>query len=121
MEQKYWLSRSKAAGRMARDADTSEARLLHFEMAGRYSIKAAVAGAGRTQPVAVRTQITARPPQTLSPRADAGGEAVYYQQLETGARWLAARTTCAAERSTHLGMANRYAELRLDALPPLKR
>lgn len=47
MEQKYWLSRSKAAGRMARDAETSEARLLHFDMAGRYSIKAAEAGAGR--------------------------------------------------------------------------
>jgi hypothetical protein len=41
MEKKYWLRRGKAAAAMARDANSAEARLIHFELAGRYSIKAA--------------------------------------------------------------------------------
>ena len=42
-------------------------------------------------------------------------DAVYYQRLETGARWLASRSGAAAERDVHLVMANRYARLGLDA------
>jgi hypothetical protein len=41
MEQKYWLGRKRAAGAMARKATSAEARLIHFELAGRYSIRAA--------------------------------------------------------------------------------
>ncbi len=44
MEQKYWLSRKRAAGAMARRATSAEARLIHLELAGRYSIRAAHAG-----------------------------------------------------------------------------
>jgi hypothetical protein len=43
MEKTYWLSRKRAARVMARNAASSEARLFHYEMAGRYSIKAAYA------------------------------------------------------------------------------
>jgi len=44
MEQKYWLSRKRAAGAMARRATSAEARLIHLELAGRYSVRAADAG-----------------------------------------------------------------------------
>ena len=39
----------------------------------------------------------------------------YYERLETGARWLAARAGAGAERDAHLGHAHRYARLRLDS------
>jgi hypothetical protein len=41
MDKKYWLGRKRAAMVMARAATSSEARLAHYELAGRYSIKAA--------------------------------------------------------------------------------
>ena len=44
------------------------------------------------------------------------GDTGYYEQLETGARWLAARADEGSERDTHLGHAERYARLRLDAV-----
>ena len=44
MEQAYWLSRKRASVQMARDAASSEARLVHYDLAGRYSLKAMSAG-----------------------------------------------------------------------------
>ncbi len=41
MEKKYWLRRNKAAAAMARQATSAEARLIHFDLAGRYSVMAA--------------------------------------------------------------------------------
>jgi hypothetical protein len=41
MGQKYWLGRETSALSMASKAATSEARLLHFQLAGHYSVKAA--------------------------------------------------------------------------------
>lgn len=41
MEQKYWIGRKRFAMARAREALSSEARLIHYELAGRYSIKAA--------------------------------------------------------------------------------
>ena len=41
MDRKYWIGRMHAAVRLARKAATAESRLIHYEMAGRYSIKAA--------------------------------------------------------------------------------
>jgi hypothetical protein len=43
MEQAYWLGRKRASLVNARGADSAEARLAHFELAGRYSVKAAAA------------------------------------------------------------------------------
>ena len=40
MEQAYWLGRKRASLRMARDAVSSEARLVHYDLAGRYSVRA---------------------------------------------------------------------------------
>lgn len=41
MERRYWIGRMHAAMGMARRATTAETRLIHYDMAGRYSIKAA--------------------------------------------------------------------------------
>ena len=41
MERKYWIRRMHAAMAMARRAATAESRLVHYDLAGRYSIKAA--------------------------------------------------------------------------------
>jgi len=41
MEQTYWLGRKRASLAMARASTDSEARLVHLDLAGRYSILAA--------------------------------------------------------------------------------
>jgi len=46
MEKTYWLRRQQAAVAMARAASTAESRLIHYEMAGRYSLRAASAPRG---------------------------------------------------------------------------
>jgi hypothetical protein len=43
----YWLSRKAAALKLAQDAATSETRLVHYDFAGHYSVKAAAASAER--------------------------------------------------------------------------
>ena len=40
MEKAYWLVRKRASLKLAREADTSEARLVHYDLAGRYSLNA---------------------------------------------------------------------------------
>ena len=40
MEQFYWLSRERASLEAAQDAVSAEARLIHYDLAGRYSVKA---------------------------------------------------------------------------------
>lgn len=40
MDKDYWIGRKRAAIGMARAASPAEARLIHFEMAGRYSLQA---------------------------------------------------------------------------------
>ena len=55
MEQIYWLGRNRTSIANARAATSAEARLIHYELAGRYSIKAA--NAGRTQIQSARAAI----------------------------------------------------------------
>lgn len=43
MERKYWLGRKRASLKMAQSAATSQARLIHYDLAGRYSLRAATA------------------------------------------------------------------------------
>jgi len=40
MEKAYWLGRERASLRSAQNAASSEARLVHYDPAGRYSLKA---------------------------------------------------------------------------------
>ena len=44
MEKAYWLARKRAALKSAQIAATSKARLAHYDLAGRYSVRAASAG-----------------------------------------------------------------------------
>jgi hypothetical protein len=41
MEQAHWLSRKRASIAMAKKAVSGAARLIHYELAGRHSVKAA--------------------------------------------------------------------------------
>lgn len=41
--------------------------------------------------------------------------ATHYERLEQGARYLASKALTAAEKSEHLGWANRYYRLAVDA------
>ena len=40
MEKAYWLGRKRASLKLAQNAASSEARLIHYDLAGRYSLKA---------------------------------------------------------------------------------
>ena len=40
MEKAYWLGRKRASLKMAKSATGSEARLAHYDLAGRYSVMA---------------------------------------------------------------------------------
>ena len=40
MEKAYWLSRKRASLKLAKNAARSEARLIHYELAGRYALNA---------------------------------------------------------------------------------
>jgi hypothetical protein len=40
MEKGYWLSRKRASLKAARNAASAEARLIHYDLAGRYSLNA---------------------------------------------------------------------------------
>ena len=40
MEKAYWLGRKRASLKLANDATSSQARLVHYDLAGRYSVKA---------------------------------------------------------------------------------
>jgi hypothetical protein len=41
MGKAYWISRKRASLKAAQNAHGSEARLIHYDLAGRYSVKAA--------------------------------------------------------------------------------
>ncbi len=41
MDQSYWLRRKRASVAKARNSVSAEARLIHFDLAGRYAVKAA--------------------------------------------------------------------------------
>jgi hypothetical protein len=40
MERTYWLKRKRVSLKLAQNASSSEARLVHYDLAGRYSLKA---------------------------------------------------------------------------------
>ncbi len=95
MDHTYWIQRKRAAAANASRAVSSRARLVHLDLAGRYSVMAAAA----------------------AERPDAS----YYERLETGARWLASRARIETERQEHLGMAGKYARLRVEAAAEARR
>jgi hypothetical protein len=40
VEKAYWIGRKRASLKLAREASGSEARLIHYDFAGRYGLKA---------------------------------------------------------------------------------
>ena len=83
MDKSYWIGRKRAAMRMARAATNSEARLIHYELAGRYSIRAAYAlpfmlpdegPAGEGERAALQLQLPPlRTHRDIAPRPRPGG------------------------------------------------
>ena len=70
MEKAYWLSRKRASLKLAQDAAGSEARLAHYELAGRYSVKAVNAGARARDlveilPPTIRAKVDVAAPQVV--------------------------------------------------------
>ena len=43
MEKAYWLGRKRASLELAKNAASPEARLVHYDLAGRYGVKASSA------------------------------------------------------------------------------
>ena len=102
MEPIHPPGRSRAAEPAVRRP--TAARSVPLDLADRHTILAAAAAA----PAPAEGLRLALPrPQPA--------DAAYYERLETGARWLASRASSEPERREHLGMANRYARLRLDS------
>jgi hypothetical protein len=56
MEKLYWLTRKRASLKLAQEAVSSEARLIHYDLAGRYSLKA---GSEETQAIDLADAIPA--------------------------------------------------------------
>lgn len=115
METKYWLSRQRAAIAMARAATSSRARLAHFELAGRYSLKAADAlpASGLARRMAVSKIIASSRDQEAL--AAANSDAFYYECLEQGAGYLAALATSPEQRAEHLRAGMLYARRAAEA------
>ena len=72
MDNRYWIGRKRSALKMARGAATAEARLIHYDLAGRYSVKAAqfpppVAAARSRVAAGARTALHAPPPEAWPP------------------------------------------------------
>jgi hypothetical protein len=44
LDQEYWLRRTRESLAKAWKAESAEARLIHFDLAGRYSVRAADCG-----------------------------------------------------------------------------
>ena len=57
MEQIYWLGRKRASAANARLAASSQARLAHLDLAGRYSVKAALCGAPAGEPTRLQLEL----------------------------------------------------------------
>jgi hypothetical protein len=60
MEQTYWLGRKRASAANARRATSAEARLAHLDLAGRYSVKAALC-APAAEPARLRLELPPGP------------------------------------------------------------
>jgi|GEM_PF-1855932 len=112
MDKSYWLGRKRASVANAAGAASAEARLIHLDLAGRYSVKAAMAGQGAAAAAAAAGAAAAgaAPAQAGVALRLPAADAPYYERLEIGARWLADGAP-EGERDTHLAMANRYARL----------
>jgi hypothetical protein len=70
MEKAYWLGRKRASLKLAQGAESSEARLVHYDLAGRYSVKAISA---ETQAIDLASAL---PRSIYPPRPGPGADSV---------------------------------------------
>ena len=56
MEKAYWLSRKRASLKLAKNAAGSESRFIHYDLAGRYGLKA---GPAETQAIDLADSVPA--------------------------------------------------------------
>jgi hypothetical protein len=70
MEKAYWLNRKRASLKLAQNAAGAEARLIHYDLAGRYSLKAVSA-----ETVAIDLADALPPPPTFA--SGATGKVTY--------------------------------------------
>ena len=72
MEKAYWLRRKRASLKMAQNAAGAESRLIHYDLAGRYSLKA---GSAETQAIDLAQSVPAAidPSRSNSSPEDAEG------------------------------------------------
>ena len=86
MENRYWQSRKRASSAMARKATSSRARLVHYELSGRYSSR-------EDQSEAVTFEGPEEAPDDGSALDLATHpempDQIYYSELEAGAEYLA--------------------------------
>lgn len=114
METKYWLTRQRSSVRMASAARSSRARLVHYELAGMYGLKASeAAGATRLAGRLSASRIIASAKPEGAPSATS--DQFYYACLEQGANYLAAQAGDPAEREAHLRAGAAYAARAEDA------
>ena len=106
VESKYWVRRKRASLSMARAATSSRARLVHLELAGRYSARAGSDGSMLVEAglPAASGELPVAPLDRIRDATDAG----YYSELETGALFLASQSTDPAQQAEHLRMATIY-------------
>ena len=114
MDKTYWLGRKRAAMAMARGADGSAARLIHYEMAGRYSIKAAQAVA---PPPPGAPSVPDPAPLRLAVDLRTLPDEAYYARLAAGAEYMAERAADPAKRDGHLAHARDYRRRERDSAP----
>ncbi len=107
MEKKYWLTRERSSVGMAKAATSSRARLIHYQLAGLCSVKAAKAVALPSLAGGVTTWAGSTRPQ--QPLHGTASDAFYYSCLEQGAKYLAEQAADPAERAEHLRIGATYA------------
>ena len=107
MERDYWLRREGASFMLAQEATSAEAKLIHYDLAGRYSVKAACSGfeglTDRPGPSSAVADVDS-PASGHFGRADED----YYHRLAMGAEYLAAEAAGSPEMAEHERMAIVY-------------
>jgi hypothetical protein len=100
---------------LARAATSTDARLIQYELAGRYSVKAAGSAETPASPQAVGAVRDMKKPAAGPSPSDFADE-FYYRQLAEGARYLASGAPTLLAAAEHHRMATRYMRLSREAV-----
>ena len=109
MENRYWLDRERTSIRMARAARSSRARLVHYQLAGMYSVKRAQAVEASRLAGRLSASLILASTKPGHPLAGMTPDQSYFSCLEQGALYLADRATDPAAKAEHLRAAGAYA------------